>query len=94
MQSSETLNLEADIRQKSKSLKESLLKYETVLTAQLYLRIFSITGPISKYLQTEGIDYLKCHQMITNSILLLKNIFRDFDTVREQYKTSKEKTDV
>ena len=44
---------------KARNLKEQLLKHETILIAQIYLRVYSITEPVSKYLQTSGLDLLK-----------------------------------
>lgn len=39
-----------EIGSKAKNLKESLLKYSTLLTAFMYIRIFNITSLLSKYL--------------------------------------------
>lgn len=46
----DTTKYSPDIRSKAKGLKESLLQYSTLLTAFLYLRIFKITTPLSKYI--------------------------------------------
>ncbi|XP_064088556.1 uncharacterized protein LOC135202969 [Macrobrachium nipponense] len=48
-------NMKSDVRSKAKAYTESLLKYETILTAQIFLRIFEQTNPLSKYLQTKRI---------------------------------------
>lgn len=48
-------------RAKVKGYIEGLLKYETILTAQIFLRIFEQTSPLSKYLQTSGMDLLTVH---------------------------------
>lgn len=45
-------NLKTTARVKTKGYLEGLRRYETVLTAQLFLRIFEVTTPLSKYLQT------------------------------------------
>lgn len=66
-----------DIRTKAKHLKESFLKYTTILTAFLYLRIFKITTPLSKYLQTTGMDIHKSQQMVNAAIQDLKLISRN-----------------
>lgn len=44
------------IRSKAQGYKDALLKYETILTAEVFLRIFEQTSPLSKYLQTSGMD--------------------------------------
>lgn len=66
-----------EIRTRAKQLKESLLKYSTLLTDFLYLRIFKITSPLSKYLQTAGMDIHKSQQMVNGAIHQLKLISRD-----------------
>ncbi|KAI4818096.1 hypothetical protein KUCAC02_011459 [Chaenocephalus aceratus] len=62
---------------------ESLLKYETILTAQIFLRIFEHTSPLSKYLQTAGLDILSAHRMVASTQDTLKSLGRDFDSVKK-----------
>jgi len=62
---------------------ESLCKYETILTAQTFLRIFKYTTHLSKYLQTRGLDLLQAHRMVTNTISSIKDISRDFSATKE-----------
>lgn len=38
-----------DIRTKASNLLKALLKYETILIAHIFMKIFSITGPLSRY---------------------------------------------
>ena len=45
-------NIQAAAKAKVKGYVDCLLKFETILTAQVYLRIFSQTTALSKYLQT------------------------------------------
>lgn len=73
----DTTKYSPDIRSKAKGLKESLLQYSTLLTAFLYLRIFKITTPLSKYLQTNGMDIHKSQQMVNGALEQLKLISRD-----------------
>lgn len=49
----------SDTRSTAATLLKSLVKYETILTAQLYLKIFSHTTSLSKYLQTGGMYVLQ-----------------------------------
>lgn len=76
-------NIKSDIRYKSKGLLESLCKYETILTAQTFLRIFKYTTHLSKYLQTRDLDLLQAHRMVTNTISSIKDISRDFSATKE-----------
>jgi len=43
---------------------EGRLKFETALTAQVYLHIVTCTMPLSKYLQTVQLDLLTVHRMV------------------------------
>ncbi|RXN21860.1 zinc finger MYM-type 1 [Labeo rohita] len=70
-------------RSKAKGYRDGLLRYETVLTAQLFLRIFEFTSPLSKYLQTSGMDILSAHRMVTTTHESLKKIARDFPAVKD-----------
>lgn len=50
-----------------------MLKYETIFIAHLYMNTyFSITGPLSKYFQTSGLDLHRCVQMVNASLNDLK----------------------
>lgn len=75
--------LKPDIRSKANNLLTSLLKYETILIAHLYMNIFSITGPLSRYLQTSGLDLHKCVQMVKASLNELKKIQRNIDNTMQ-----------
>lgn len=61
---------------------EALLKYETVFTAQIFLRIFEQTSPLSKYLQTEGIDILYAYRMVRTTHECLSSMSRDFVSIK------------
>lgn len=68
---------------KANNLKKSFLSYSTILTAFTYVRIFNIISPLSNYLQTKGMDLLKCQEMVSGAITDLKQIQRDFKGVKE-----------
>ena len=61
-----------------------LLQFDTVLTAFLYNRIFSITSPLSEFLQTRGINLLQAWRMVETSTNCLQRISRDFHTVHDR----------
>ncbi|KAI4804154.1 hypothetical protein KUCAC02_025791, partial [Chaenocephalus aceratus] len=71
------------IRVMARGYAESLLKYETILTAQIFLRIFEHTSPLSKYLQTAGLDILSAHRMVASTQDTLKSLGRDFESVKK-----------
>ncbi|XP_067142277.1 uncharacterized protein [Centruroides vittatus] len=77
-----SINFQPNIRIKAKSFLDSLIKYEIVFTAELFLQIFDITTPISNYLQERSIDFIKAHPMVMNAIKLLKDISQKFNVVK------------
>lgn len=54
----------SEVRSTAKSYRESLLKYETILTVFVLRSIFDVTTPLSEYLQTSGLDILKAYNMV------------------------------
>jgi len=76
-------NIKAEARIKVNGFIEGLYKYETILTAQTYLKIFMITTPLSKYLQGYGVNLVAAFQMVTQTLGELKTICRDFSNVKE-----------
>ena len=68
---------------KTESFIEALLKYETILTAQIFLRIFEYTTPLSKYLLTSGMDILSANRMVVNTHDTLQNLKGDFNGVKD-----------
>ena len=54
-----------------------------VLTAHIFLKIFSLTTRLSKYLQTSGLDLLTAKRLISECGQELKgSINRDFDAIK------------
>lgn len=70
------------VRAKAKGFTEGLLKFETVLTAQLFLRIFQQTSPLSKYLQTRGMDVITAQRLVEGTEEGLRECARDFEGVK------------
>lgn len=60
-----------------------LLSYKTVITAQLYLRIFEQITPLSKYLQTNSMDILQDQRVVNTTIKDLETTCRDFKEVKK-----------
>ena len=74
----ETPNFKGSIRYEAKCLGGNLSKFETVLVAFTYIRIFVITTPVSDYLQTPGLNVLQAWRMINEATDKLSKIARDF----------------
>ena len=62
---------------------DKMRKFETILTAATFNRIFTITTPLSEYLQTSRLDILQAWRMVESAIEQLEGITRDFPTVLE-----------
>lgn len=69
-------------RVKARGYLEALLRYETVLTTQVFLRIFEHISPLSKYLQTSGMDILTVQRLVMATEDNLRKCARDFDGVK------------
>ena len=61
---------------------DGLLKYQTIMTAHIFLRIISVTTRLSKYLQTSGLDLLTAKRLISVASENINKISRDFDGVK------------
>lgn len=79
--------IKPDAKFKAVGLKEGLCKYETVLTAEIYLRIFQKTTSLSKYLQGHGVNIMASYKMVIATLNDLKQIKRDFVSVKEAANT-------
>jgi hypothetical protein len=73
-----------EVRVKAKILKGSFLEYQTILTAFVYVHIFEIVGPLSRYLQTKGIDLIKSQELVDGSLQQLKKFQRNMQSVKKR----------
>lgn len=64
------------------SLIEKLSDFKIILTAHIFLYIFKITGPTSRYLQTKGMDLLTAWNMIDTVKQEIRNI--NFEFIKKQ----------
>uniref|UniRef100_A0A8C5PR13 HAT C-terminal dimerisation domain-containing protein n=1 Tax=Leptobrachium leishanense TaxID=445787 RepID=A0A8C5PR13_9ANUR len=60
------------VRYRAGTILNSLKRFHTILTAQMYLLIFNTTTPLSLYLQTQGMDLLHAYGMVNDAINTLK----------------------
>jgi hypothetical protein len=79
----ENSKIKPEARLKAIGFIEGLCKYETILIAQIYLRIFNITTPLSKYLQGHDVNFIAAFQMVNQTLNSLKNINRDFTSITQ-----------
>lgn len=75
-------SFKADILPKANCLLLSLMKYENILILHMFIKIFSIPSSLSRYLQTSGLDLLKCQQMVEETLEKIKKLQRDMDNIK------------
>jgi len=61
----------------ARSLIGNWSKFETIFIAALFIDIFSVTSPVSKYLQTKSINYLQAWAMIDTLKKQIQNKRKD-----------------
>ncbi|KAL7880601.1 hypothetical protein SRHO_G00028550 [Serrasalmus rhombeus] len=74
--------MKSAVRAKAKGHMETLMKYEVILTAQIFLHIFKHTSPLSKFLQTHGMDILAAQRLVEGTEDSLNKYVRDFEGVK------------
>jgi hypothetical protein len=74
-------NVEPKVCSEASSLLDNLCNFKIILTASIFLKIFKIIGPTSRYLQTSGMDLLSAWSMIDSVKLKIGQI--DFDSILE-----------
>lgn len=80
---SEAENFDSKTRHEAKILLMPFLKFDTILTAFIYLRVFEKVGPLSTYLQTRGLNVLVAFKMVEKAAIALKSQSRQFDDVHD-----------
>lgn len=73
---------DSESKTKASGFIENFIKYETILTAMVFLKIFSIIGPLSKYLQIKNCDILQAYNMIKKSEVQLQQV--EFSEIHEK----------
>ncbi|KAL4143886.1 hypothetical protein QTP88_006140 [Uroleucon formosanum] len=76
-------SIKSEARFKASGLKAGLCKYEIILTAQMYLRIFEKTTPLSKYHQGKEINIMTAYQMVTQTLQDLRKCTREFSRTKD-----------
>ncbi|XP_047129351.1 uncharacterized protein LOC124809338 [Hydra vulgaris] len=81
---SKSKNFDTKTRHEAKTLLMPFLKFDTILTAFTYLRVFEKVGPLSIYLQTRGLNVLVAFKMVEKAVIKLKSQSRLFDDVHNK----------
>ncbi|KAL4135492.1 hypothetical protein QTP88_007098 [Uroleucon formosanum] len=71
-----------DTRVKAETMKNALLNFSTILTAYIYLRIFSITGPLSRYLQSKSMDLITAQNLVDGALEQLEKVQRNMEWIK------------
>ena len=70
----DSIQNDSESKTKASEFIENFIKYETIITAMVFLEIFSITEPLSKYLQGKNCDILRAYIIIKKSEIQLQQI--------------------
>ena len=73
-------------RSDAKVLMDHFMKFETILTAFVFLQIYKVTTPLSLYLQTKGLDMLQAWRMVETVNKEITAISRDFESIHQKAK--------
>ena len=73
-------------RRNAKVLMDHFMKFETILTAMVFLKVYKVTTPSSLYLQTKGLDMLQAWRMVGAVTMESTGISRDFESTRQKAK--------
>lgn len=77
-------NFNAEVKFKAKCFLDGFLKYETIIMSVIFKKIFFHISPLSKYLQTSGMDLLQSYRMVEETLQALKNMSRDFESIIQE----------
>jgi Domain of unknown function (DUF4371)/hAT family C-terminal dimerisation region len=78
--------LDPQSKASAEGIADNLLSFNSILIAHLFMRIFFITTPLSKYLQTRGLDILQAQSMVDSVILQLERLKDDKASIFTQAK--------
>jgi len=68
-----------DIKVKAETMKNTLLNFSTIY---IYIRIFSITGPLSRYLQSKSMDLITAQNLVDGALEHLKKVQRNMEWIK------------
>ena len=68
-------------RSDAKVIMDHFQKFETIITAFIFLRVYSITTPLSLYPQTKGLDMLQAWRMVETTAKQINDVSRDFERI-------------
>lgn len=68
-------------RSEAKSLLDSFTKFETVVVAFTYLRLFQFLTPASNYLQTKGLNFQQAFLIIENAKKSIKQMLNQYNEI-------------
>lgn len=73
---------DAATRTEAKGMLDGFLKYETVLTAYVFMHIFQHVTPVSEYLQTSGLDLVQAWRQLQHCTDQLKELRNEMEPVK------------
>jgi hypothetical protein len=86
--------IDSQAKASAEGIAENLLSFNSNLIAQLFMKIFFITTPLSKYLQTRGLDILQAQSMVETVISQLELLKDDKESIFTEATDFAEKVNV
>ena len=72
---------EPKVDYEANNLRNHWMNFMVLLVAIVYSRIFQVCTPVSKYLQTNGIDILAALKMVNKTTTMIESIRTEFEDI-------------
>ena len=72
---------EPNVAYEANNLRNHWMNFKVLLVAIVYSRIFQVCTPVSKYLQTNGMDILAALKMVNKTTTMIESIRNEFEDI-------------
>ena len=72
---------EPKVAYEANNLRNHWMNFKVLLVAIVYSRIFQVCTPVSKYLQTNGMDILAALKMVNKTTTMIESIRNEFEDI-------------
>ena len=72
---------EPKVAYEANNLRNHWMNFKVLLVATVYSRIFQVCTPVSKYLQTNGMDILAALKMVNKTTTMIESIRNEFEDI-------------
>ena len=75
---------EPKVAYEANNLRNHWMNFKVLLVAIVYSRIFQVCTPVSKYLQTNGMDILAALKMVNKTTTMIESIRNEFEDIMKE----------